>query len=165
MILIDNTRLLSEPTHCLLVERGHKDFVICRLKQRFNEIICNRCGVDVNLADKLRNAARIHGLTVIVEHGVALRILHRVASKQIVNDNLEHIVDRRILRWFRCRIRIRKTVKHSIKHLGNIKAAEVKEAVNYSKICRSFNNITDYRSVVLEEQKQLLENCGISIRI
>ena len=96
MILIDNTRLLSEPTHCLLIERGHKDFVICRLKQRFNEIICTRCGVDVNLADKLRNAARIHGLTVIIEHGVAIRILNRIAAQQIVNDNLEHVINCRI---------------------------------------------------------------------
>ena len=120
MILIDNTRLLSEPTHCLLIERGHKDFVICRLKQRFNEIICTRCGVDVNLADKLRNAARIHGLTVIIEHGVAIRILNRIAAQQIVNDNLKHIVDCRVRAGDLGGIRISQTVNHLINHSSDI---------------------------------------------
>ena len=104
----------------MLIERGHKDFVICRLKQRFNEIICTRFGVDVNLADKLRNAARIHGLTVIIEHGVAIRILNRIAAQQIVNDNLKHIVDCRVRAGHHSGIRISQTVNHLINHSSDI---------------------------------------------
>ena len=115
----------------MLIERGHKDFVICRLKQRFNEIICTRFGVDVNLADKLRNAARIHGLTVIIEHGVASRILNRIAAQQIINDNLEHIVNcgKRGRNFFH--IRISHAINKLFKHPGNINAVKIyKSAYN-----------------------------------
>ncbi len=145
-ILVD---LLTEPLHCLVVEKRNSYIIISCLKNILDEVIGGLRRIEVN---EISDALRYRGNT----------------REGVLNDNLNHRID--IIRAVVIRVGIRKPPDKLSEHNLDIQIdldervgnAERDAAVSCVLTDTADNNLLDDSLVVRKELKERLGDCDIS---